>query len=154
MADEILLDKPNKKPTRDRATKTQLVERRATLREIVFNAQPATVRQIFYLASVRGIVAKDDAGYSRVQIDLVEMRRSGQLPYGWIVDHTRWQRRPITFDSITEALDETAATYRKALWRDADNYVEIWLEKDALSGVVLPVTRKFDVPLMVARGYA
>ena len=154
MADEILLDKPNKKPTRDRATKTQLVERRATLREIVFNAQPATVRQIFYLASVRGIVAKDDAGYSRVQIDLVEMRRSGQLPYGWIVDHTRWQRRPVTFDSITEALDETAATYRKALWRDADNYVEIWLEKDALSGVVLPVTRKFDVPLMVARGYA
>ncbi|MGH7863849.1 MAG: hypothetical protein ACREQB_02590, partial [Candidatus Binataceae bacterium] len=44
--------------------------------------------------------------------------------------------------------------YRKALWRDSDLYVELWLEKDALSGVVLPVTKKFDVPLMVARGYA
>ncbi len=82
------------------------------------------------------------------------MRREGQLPYGWIVDHTRWQRRPVTFDSIDEALADTAATYRKALWRDSDSYVEIWLEKDALSGVVLPVTKKFDVPLMVARGYA
>jgi single-stranded DNA-binding protein len=28
------------------------------------------------------------------------------------------------------------------------------LEKDALSGVVMPVTSKYDVPLMVARGYA
>ena len=37
---------------------------------------------------------------------------------------------------------------------DADCYVEIWLEKDALSGVVYPVTRQYDVPLMVARGYA
>ena len=26
--------------------------------------------------------------------------------------------------------------------------------KDALSGVILPVTSKYDVPLMVARGYA
>src|SRR5215813_8040015 len=31
---------------------------------------------------------------------------------------------------------------------------EIWLEKDALSGVVYPVTSMYDVPLMVARGYA
>jgi hypothetical protein len=106
------------------------------------------------LASVRGIVAKDEGGYSRVQIDLVEMRRSGQLPYGWIVDHTRWQRKPITFNSIDEALADTAATYRKALWRDAGSYVEIWLEKDALSGVITPITSKFDVPLMVARGYS
>jgi hypothetical protein len=37
---------------------------------------------------------------------------------------------------------------------DADAYVEVWLEKDALSGVVLPVTSMYDVPLMVARGYA
>jgi len=51
-------------------------------------------------------------------------------------------------------LKETARLYRKALWADADAYVEIWLEKDALSGVVYPVTAMFDVPLMVARGYA
>jgi hypothetical protein len=67
---------------------------------------------------------------------------------------TRWQRRLVTFNSIDEALADTAETYRKALWRDANCYLEIWLEKDALSGVVMPVTKKFDVPLMVARGYA
>jgi hypothetical protein len=30
----------------------------------------------------------------------------------------------------------------------------VWLEKDALSGVIMPVTEKYDTPLMVARGYA
>src|ERR1700730_2367315 len=154
MSDEILFGIPNKKPKRHRVTKTGLVDRRAALLEIVRASQPATVRQIFYLASVRGIVTKDDGGYDRVQTDLVDMRRSGQLPYSWIVDHTRWQRKPVTFDSIDEALADTAATYRKALWRDADSYVEIWLERDALGGVVLQVTKKFDVPLMVAPGYA
>jgi hypothetical protein len=49
---------------------------------------------------------------------------------------------------------ETARFYRKALWADADDYVEVWLEKDALSAVVFDVTAEFDVPLMVARGYA
>jgi hypothetical protein len=154
MTDEILFGIPIKNPKRHRVTKTGLVDRRAALFEIIRAAKPATVRQIFYLASVRGIVAKDEGGYSRVQIDLVDMRRSGQLPYGWIVDHTRWQRRPAAFNSIEEALADTAATYRKALWRDAGSYLEIWLEKDALSGVILPITNKFDVPLMVARGYS
>ncbi len=42
----------------------------------------------------------------------------------------------------------------RSLWADADCYVEIWLEKDALSGVIAPVTYLYDVPLMVARGYA
>lgn len=36
----------------------------------------------------------------------------------------------------------------------ADSYVEIWLEKDALAGVIYSVTSMYDVPLMVARGYA
>ena len=76
------------------------------------------------------------------------------LPYDWLADNTRWQRKPRTFDSVEEALKETARFYRKSLWADADSYVEIWLEKDALAGVVYPVTSMYDVPLMVARGYA
>jgi hypothetical protein len=51
-------------------------------------------------------------------------------------------------------LIESARLYRKSLWNDARACVEIWIEKDALSGVIWPVTNKFDVPLMVARGYA
>jgi hypothetical protein len=137
-----------------RSTKTQVERRREDLFEIVSEMQPMTVRQVFYQATVRGIVEKSEAGYTKVQIDLVLMRRSGALPYGWLADNTRWQRKPTTYSSVQMALDDTARLYRKALWSDVDAYVEVWLEKDALAGVVLPITAMYDVPLMVARGYA
>jgi hypothetical protein len=84
---------------------------------------------------------------------LTLLRRTKVLPYDWLTDHTRWQRKPRSFDSVEQALADTARLYRKALWNDADCYVEIWLEKEALAGVILPVTAAYDVPLMCARGY-
>jgi hypothetical protein len=137
-----------------RSTKSEVEQRRVSLYAIVRAMHPMTVRQVFYQATVHGLVDKTEAGYAKVQTDLVLMRKAGVLPYHWLADNTRWQRKPTTFDSIEQALDETACFYRKALWREADCYVEMWLEKDALSGVVYPVTDTYDVPLMVARGYA
>src|SRR5262245_41768556 len=116
--------------------------------------QPMTVRQVFYQATVHGLVEKAESGYAKVQTDLTLMRRAGDLPYDSLADNTRWQRKPRTYSSVEQALRDTAAFYRKSLWTDADSYVEIWLEKDALSGVIYPITSMFDVPLMVARGYA
>ncbi|HVX57171.1 MAG TPA: hypothetical protein VHA37_05555 [Candidatus Saccharimonadales bacterium] len=128
--------------------------RRERLLQIIRLGQPMTVRQVFYQATVHGVVDKAESGYTKVQTDLVIMRRSGQLPYSWITDNTRFQRKPRSFDGIHQALEETARFYRKDLWASADTYVEVWLEKDALSGVIYPVTAEYDVPLMVARGYA
>jgi hypothetical protein len=139
---------------RQRATREQVLGRRQQLYNIVAAMRPMTVRQVFYQATVRGIIEKSEAGYDKVQRDLAEMRKSGALPYGWLVDNTRMMRKPNTFGSVEEALDETARLYRKSLWNDANCYTEVWLEKDALSGVVYPITGKYDVPLMVARGYA
>jgi len=139
---------------RARASKAEIEDRRSAFYAIVEAMRPMTVRQVFYQATVRRLIEKSQAGYAKVQTDLAIMRREGWLPYDWLADNTRWQRKPRTFGSVKEALDDTARLYRKALWADADCYVEIWLEKDALSGVILPVTAAFDVPLMVARGYA
>jgi len=137
-----------------RATKAEVENRREALLAIVEDGRPMTVRQVFYQATVRALVEKAESGYAKVQVDLTKMRRDGSLPYDWLADNTRWQRKPRSFDSVEDALQETARFYRKNLWRDADSYVEIWLEKDALAGVVYPVTKMYDVPLMVARGYA
>jgi hypothetical protein len=139
---------------RQRSTKAEVEARREALLAIIDDGKPMTVRQVFYQATVRGLVEKAESGYSKVQTDLTVMRRAGDLPYDWLADNTRWQRKPRTFSSVEEALKETARFYRKSLWDDADAYVEIWLEKDALSGVIYPITSMYDVPLMVARGYA
>jgi hypothetical protein len=139
---------------RRRATKAEVESRRESFFEIISKSKPMIVRQVFYQATVKDIVEKSEAGYTKVQTDLVQMRRAGVLPYGWLADNTRWQRKPRTFSGIEQALNDTARLYRKALWDDVDAHVEIWLEKDALAGAVLPVTSMYDVPLMVARGYA
>lgn len=139
---------------RHRATKPEMESRLTGLRNIVEAMRPMTVRQVFYQATVHNIVEKTEQGYNKVQIALAAMRRAGAMPYDWIVDFTRRQRKPRTFRDVSHALQETSRFYRKDLWASAESYVEIWLEKDALSGVLLPVTSKYDVPLMVARGYA
>ncbi len=136
---------------RHSATMLEVESRRDALFAIVELMHPMTARQTFYQATVRGLVEKSEAGFDKVQSDLVQMRRSGALPYDWLADNTRWEHKPRSFGSIQEALDDTAQSYRKALWREANAYVEVWLEKGALAGVVYPVTSLYDVSLMVTR---
>src|SRR5262249_58631208 len=108
---------------RQRATKAEVEERREELISIIDVGRPMTVRQVFYQATVRSLVEKAESGYAKVQVDLTKMRRDGSLPYDWLADNTRWQRKPRTFDSVEDALRETARFYRKNLWRDAECYV-------------------------------
>jgi hypothetical protein len=112
-----------------------------------------TVRQVFYALTVAGIVPKDEnAGYRPVQRQVLAMRREGFLGWNFISDATRWQRKPESYDSVQDALNVTARTYRRNLWRSQNIRVEVWLEKDALAGVVMEATQPWDVALMVSRG--
>jgi hypothetical protein len=138
---------------RGRATIAEMAARSSALLEIVASAPPMTVRQVFYQATVHGLIDKTEGGYDKVQRELVKLRLAGDLPFRWIADLTRWQRRPTTFDGPEDALRETARLYRKSLWAQAESRVEVWLEKDALAGVIVEVTQESDVPLMVTRGY-
>lgn len=139
---------------RSRATKSEMEHRAEALIEIVERSAPCTVRQVFYQAAVHGIVEKSEDGYAKVQRHLVELRRAGLIPFSSIADNTRWRRKPITFDNITEAIEHAAQSYRRSVWSEVDTYVEVWLEKDALAGVLMPVTEIYDIPLMVSRGYS
>ena len=143
-------------PIRRRATRDEMEVRAAFFISYAEAHGPVTVRGLYYQAEVHGIpgIDKSDQGYDRVQAQVLKLRRQGRLQYESIADATRWMRKPRSFDSIEDALEETARTYRRNLWRDADDLVEIWLEKDALAGVVYPVTSKYDVPLMVTRGFS
>ena len=121
---------------RIRSTKAEVGERRQALFDIVQAMEPMTVRQVFYQATVRGLVEKAESGYAKVQTDLTKMRRDGQLPYDWLADNTRWQRKPRTFDSVEAALQETAKFYRKSLQalRALDDFTITDGERAVISG--------------------
>ena len=115
---------------------------------------PMTCRQIYYRIVSVGLIDKTENEYNNTICRLLaKMRRSGEIPYGWIADNTRWIRKPASYSNLEEMLTITAKCYRKSLWMDMGVNVEIWLEKDALSGVLFDVTEEWDVPLMVTRGY-
>jgi hypothetical protein len=101
----------------------------------------------------KGVIAKTEAEYKTVVRLLGNLRREGRVPFDWVADNTRWMRKPNSYQGIGHLLRDTAALYRRDLWQNQSEYVEIWLEKDALSGVLYDVTSSYDVPLMVTRGY-
>ena len=140
---------------RRRRSKAEIERLREAIFETLVSSHPATVRQTFYLLTSQGLIEKTEAEYKGTVVRLLgAMRRSGDIPFEWVADHTRWMRKPRTFSSVEEALARTAQTYRRALWDNQSAYVEIWTEKDALAGVLLEETQPWDVPLMVSRGFS
>jgi hypothetical protein len=139
---------------RIRATKDEMSTRRRRLIEIVESEHPATVRQVYYQAEIHKLVGKTDSDYDKVQTMLTDLRRDGTIPYDWIKDEGRFVRQPFTVDGIVEALNETRRQHRKGPWQYVGRYVQIWIEKNALLGVVEPITRDYDVALMSAVGYS
>lgn len=114
---------------------------------------PMTVRQVFYALVSMGAIPKIEKAYSKVCYHLLQMRRRGMLPYRFIADNTRWMRKPDTYTSLEAFLKYGQEAYRRALWANQNAYVEVWCEKDALAGVIYGITEKWDVPLMITRGF-
>jgi hypothetical protein len=142
-------------PTKPRRTREDIQIIREALYSLLANSHPMTVRQIYYQMVTHQVIDKTEAEYKQTVCRLLAlMRRQGIIPFGWIADNTRWMRKPRTFTGLQNALQITAQTYRRNLWDSQEAYVEIWLEKDALAGVLYDITSEYDVPLMVSRGYS
>lgn len=139
---------------RARRSKAEIETIRGALYDAAERNRPATVRQIFYQLVSQGVIPKSEAAYKGTVVRLLtQMRKEGDIPFRWIADNSRWMRKPDSHDNLQAALEDSVEYYRRNLWRDTDARVEIWLEKEALSGVLYPVTAQWDVPLMVCRGY-
>ena len=143
------------KSKRHRRTKNEIKGVRAAIERLLAEDHPQTVRQVFYALTVRGLIAKHEVEYQRTAVRLLgEMRQAGAIPFEWIADNSRWMRKPTTFTGIEACLTATAKHYRRDLWAAMPVYVEVWCEKDALAGVLMEETEPYDVPLMIAKGYA
>ena len=142
-------------PVKRRATRAEMEERAEFLIDYAAAHAPVTVRQLYYRAEVEGVsgIDKEETSYRKIQEQVLNLRRAGAMPYRHIADATRWMRKPASYDSVEDALESTAQHYKRSLWTDNDSYVEVWCEKDALAGVIYPVTSDYDVPLMVTRGF-
>jgi hypothetical protein len=129
-------------------------EIRTAILRVLETERPATCRSVFYRLVSWGAIDKTEAEYKGTVIRLLSrMRLDGTLPWHWIADGTRRRHKPHTFGGLAAMLEYSQETYRRSLWDDQREYVEIWCEKDAIVGVLEQVTWDWDVPLLPCKGY-
>jgi hypothetical protein len=141
---------------RTRRSRAEIEALDAALVEIVDEFSPVTVRQEFYQAVNRGLVPKSETkGYRVVQRRLVALRESWEIAHGSIVDGTRYVHGYRRYHDLDEFTTYAAGIYRKDYWAASEVNVEVWLEKDALKGVLVPtVVNECGLGLHVTRGFA
>jgi len=113
-----------------------------------------TLRQLYYQLVSRDIIPNKTAEYSKLSTLLTKGRMAGVVDWNAIEDRVRRPYLPYWVLDIADALHDTARQYRLDRMEGQRNYVEVWCEKDALSGILRRVTGRFHVQLMVNRGYS
>ncbi|MCA9668099.1 MAG: hypothetical protein KC503_21015 [Myxococcales bacterium] len=126
----------------------------ATCNSIIaeYDGQPMTLRQLHYQLVSRGVQPNTQRAYKRLSSHLSKARMGGLVDWDAIIDRLRVVRARPHFDSPADAVQEVARQYAIDTWADQPYRVEVWIEKDALIGVLEDFCEQHDVPLFAARG--
>ena len=124
-----------------------------TAKEILANAHPMTVRQVYYQLVSRQVIENNRGQYQAVSKALVSARQTGSIPWEWIEDRLRRPRYVSMWSGLPAFAETCRRVYRRNVWPTQPNYLEVWLEKDALSGIFEDVLDEYGVTLNVGRGY-
>lgn len=112
-----------------------------------------TLRQLYYQFVARAILPNTLQSYKRLGGIINEGRLGGLVDWKLLEDRTRGLERLATWDSPADIIDACAAQYRRALWDGQPYYVEVWVEKEALAGIVEQACNEYRVPHLSCRGY-
>ena len=112
-----------------------------------------TLRQLYYQFVARGYLANKQTEYKRLGSIVNDARLAGQLDWDYIVDRTRNLRSLAHWDSPDSVIASAAYGYRTERWDLQPYRVEVWIEKDALVGVIAGACERNDVNYFSCRGY-
>ena len=143
----------NRACSTNRRGRAEMAAIRDAIIEVLRVDHPQTVRQVFYQLVTRGIIEKTEAEYQTTVIRLLtEMRLNEQVDWDWIVDESRRVRITQTFDGIADAARHTARFYRRSALEACPDHIQIWIEKEALAGIIWRPPANATFPLFPARG--
>ena len=135
------------------ARHAKTVELIETAKGILADLHPMTVRQVYYQLVSRQVIKNNRGQYQAVSNALVSARREGIIPWAWIEDRLRRPRHVSMWSGLAEFAETCRRAYRRDVWDTQPDYLEVWLEKDALSGIFEDVLSPYGVTLNVGRGY-
>jgi hypothetical protein len=112
-----------------------------------------TLRQLYYQFVSRALIANKDSEYKKLGSVINDARLAGLIDWNHITDRTRNLRANPHWDSPRDIVEACADQFRFDKWAKQPNYVEVWVEKDALVGVLQVACTPLDVPYFSCRGY-
>lgn len=112
-----------------------------------------TLRQVYYQLVARGFIPNNERSYKNLGNLINDGRLAGLIDWYAIVDRTRNLRRNSHWDCPEDVIASAKYSYMLDRWKDQPNYVEVWVEKDALIGIVSKICSELDVPHFSCRGY-
>lgn len=113
-----------------------------------------TLRQLYYQLVSRDIIPNRPDEYGKMCVLVGKARMGGIIDWDSIEDRVRVPYLPYYVHGVKNALEDTINQYRLDRMNNQDVYIEVWCEKDALSGILKRVTEKYHVKLMINRGYS
>jgi hypothetical protein len=112
-----------------------------------------TLRQLYYQFVSKNWIANKDTEYKRLGDIIANGRYAGRIDWRAIEDRTRNLTGLPTWDSPTEIIESAAEGYREQKWEGQTYRPEIWVEKEALAGIVAQAANAVEVNYMACRGY-
>ena len=112
-----------------------------------------TLRQLYYQFVARGLISNTEQSYNKMGNIISDARRAGLIDWNAIEDRTRYLRKLSNWKTPQAILASARDSYHKDLWANQDKRIEVWIEKDALVGVIEDVCQRNDVPFFSCRGY-
>ncbi len=118
---------------------------------------PLTLRQIYYQLVAKGIIENEQKRYKSLSKLLSTMRIEEMIPWSVIEDRTRrvsWKRGEEDSRGFVERGFKYFLTgYERCLVQTQPRYVELWIEKDALSRIVEKVADPYCIRVVTCKGY-
>jgi len=112
-----------------------------------------TLRQLYYQFVARGLLANTDKNYNKLGNIVSDARRAGLIDWNAIEDRTRFLRKLSSWDKPQDILETARDSYHRDLWANQNKRLEVWIEKDALVGVIEAICQENDIPFFSCRGY-
>jgi hypothetical protein len=112
-----------------------------------------TVRQLYYQLVARALIENTEKSYKKITSLVNDGRMAGMIDWDAIEDRTRDFISRSHWTSGKSILETAAKGFHMDMWENQDNRVFVFVEKEALVGVLERVCNEFDVPLLAARGY-
>jgi hypothetical protein len=140
-------------PRRFQPKITAVIDRANTIiEEFIGQGYVLTVRQLYYQFVGRDWIANTKQEYKNLQAHLKNARNAGVIDWDHIEDRSRITNYHNSWSDPSEIIADAATFYREDLWRDQHYRPEVWIEKDALVGVIEGVCTEFRVPYYAHRG--